>query len=238
MFRTTASSLKRKGETKMKLLKSCVVVLGLAVAAPAMADTYIYTDPHHDFRISFPDSWTLQTPEAATGVVRIAGPLGEELPTCQVKAEPDGRIAIYPKNRQNQAVVVTLDQEFWQTQVNQYPNAEITEYRAPTSLGQGDATAVKAFYTFDGVQMYSTWAATIYAGTRYTMHCASRAEAYERWAPLFASIIGSFDLDRKYHPFAQGYYRDFLADEKIYIPRRKPGTTDIPPQRKSRWLPF
>ena len=57
--------------------------------------------------------------------------------------------------------------------------------------------------------------------------CSAKEELYsKRYADLFMSIIDSTELESRYHPFATGYYRNFLMDEHIHMPRSKPGTAD------------
>jgi hypothetical protein len=74
------------------------------------------------------------------------------------------------------------------------------------------------------MNMHGVMIGSIYGDTRYVVSCSSRANVYEKYAPVFASIMGSVDLKSKYHPFATGYYRDFLADPVLTLPRAKPGT--------------
>lgn len=212
----------------MKRFLGTLMAVAVIGVMPARADTFVYNDPSFGFGISFPDSWTLQTKDVPTTRIRIAAPVGEDLATCRVKATADGRLNIYPKRHMDEAVVMTLDQTFWDGQVNQYDAARIIEYRAPAALGQGDATAIRAAYTLNGFSMSSIMLGTIYDGTRYVMECAARAEIFNTYAPLFGSVIDSFQLDQRYHPFKHGYYRDFLSDPDFEAPKHRPASV-VPP---------
>lgn len=206
-----------------RILLTGLMVLGLA--GGAQASTYVWEDPVNGFTFSFPDSWTVQTEDQPSTRIRIAGPLAEDLATCRVKAEKDGRLKIYPKDLMTQAVKETLDRDFWQGEIAEHDGAVITEYRAPAGMGgKGDATAIKHAFVQDKVDMYGAMIGSVYGDTRYVVSCASRASEYKKYAPVFASIMGSVDLDARYHPFAIGYYRDFLADPILILPRTKPGT--------------
>ncbi len=207
----------------------CGVVVLMGFTATAEASTYVWKDNVNGFTFSFPDSWRIQTEDVPTTRLRIAGPIGEDFATCRVKAEKDGRLQIYPKHLMTEAVDETLDRSFWEHEVAEHENATITDYRAPASLGgKGDATAIKAsFVQANGsgkMNMYGEMIGSIYADTRYVVSCSSRMEVFEQYAPVFATIMGSVDLATKYHPFATGYYRDFLADPQLTLPRTKPGT--------------
>lgn len=211
-----------------------VAVLGaflLAFAPQAKADTFVWQDPVNDYTVSFPDTWKIQTDDDAYTRLRIAGPLGEDMPTCRMQVHHDGRLQIYPKRLLDTAVVETLDRAFWEKEVSEFNDANIMDYYAPASLGaKGDATGVQFTYTFDmgddggKVPMRGVALASIYGPDRYEMMCSSKADVYPRWATLFLSIIDSVELKSKYHPFPTAYYRNFLMDPKLVLPTSKPGT--------------
>lgn len=202
-----------------------VAVLGMLVSSPAVADTFVWQDAKHDYTMSFPDVWRIQTEDTPATRLRIAGPIAEDRAACRMQVEEDGRALIYPKRLTDEAVVALLDQNFWEGYIAQYENARITDYFAPASMGgKGDATAVKFSYTDNKTPMYGVMIGSVYGGKLYVASCGSTFEAYNKMAPVFAGILGSVDLKSKYHPFAIGYYRDFLADPKLVLPRVKPGT--------------
>ena len=212
-----------------KILFTVMLVMGFAGAAQATSDSFVWKDTGNGFTFSFPDSWGVQTVDSPTTRIRIAGPLNHDFATCRVKAEKDGRLKIYPKHLMSEAVYETLDRSFWENEIADHQNAVLTDIRGPASLGgKGDATAIKETFVQDTgngkINMYGESIGSIYGDTRYVVSCSSRLEMFERYAPLFATIMGSVDLDTRYHPFATGYYRDFLADPQLKLPRTKPGT--------------
>jgi hypothetical protein len=158
-------------------------------------------------------------------MLRVAGPIAEDKPVCSMQVSHDGRALIYPKRLVDEAVVEFLDEEFFRDQIAQYANAQMTAYYAPSSMGgKGDATAARFVYNSNGTPMYGIMFASLYADKLYVSSCASRLENFDRWSPVFASILGSVELEDKYHPFPIGFYRDFLADPELALPRVKPGT--------------
>jgi hypothetical protein len=76
------------------------------------------------------------------------------------------------------------------------------------------------------VPMTGVMIGSIYGDHRYLASCATRAELWSKWAPVFMSILDSVELDTRYHPFSTGYYRNFLMDPILVLPRTKPGTPD------------
>lgn len=213
------------------MFRAAVVAAALVIgfSPAAKADTFVWKDVPHGYTISFPDSWTVQTEDNPYTRIRIAGPLGHELPTCRLQVQDDGRLKIYPKRLMDEAVAETLTQDYWEKETGQYLDAQITAYFSPASLGdKGDATAIQVgFKQLDQqgnpIAMHGVMISSVYGGKRYVASCSSRAENYERWADLFMSILGSVQFDDRYTIYPTGYYRNFLADPKLHLPRVKPG---------------
>lgn len=200
----------------------------LLCANSAQASTYIWKDKEYGFTMSFPDTWTLQTPETPSTRVRVAGPVGEDLAACKIEVQKDGRLKIYPKRLMMTGITQTLDRAFWEGKIGEHEGAIITAFDAPASMGgQGDATAIRESYIWETgsgkVVMNGARLGSIYGDMLYIVSCSARADAYEKYVDVFASIAGSMTLDSRYHPYEVGYYRNFLRDRKIYIPREKPG---------------
>ena len=201
-----------------------VLVFALALLAcgmgSAQADTFVWQDPKGDFTMSFPDTWRVQTPDTPSTMLLVAGPVAPDKEHCRMMVQRDGRANIYPKRLLDEAVDDYLTEDFYRGQIGQYDDAQITVYYPSTSLGdKGDATAARYVYNDNGTPMYGMMMGSLYGGNRYVVSCAADSRKYERWAGLFASIIGSVQLKDKYHPFAIGYYRDFLADPKLVLQR-------------------
>jgi hypothetical protein len=214
----------------IKSIARVAAVFAVMTSGVAFADTIVWKDPVEGFTMSYPDSWTVQTDDVANTRLRVAGPLGEDLATCRMKVADDGRAKIYPKDLVDEAVSEKLTRDFWTGEVSQYEKAKITDFYDPASLGnKGDATAVRVSFFVDGpddkkIPMYGIMIGSLYGDKLYLASCSSRHEVYDRWSPVFMSILDSVELDSRYHPFATGYYRDFLSDPKLYLPRTKPGT--------------
>ncbi len=191
-----------------------------------MASAYIWQDEKYDFKFAFPDNWVMQTVDDAVTRIRISAPRGEDLATCSVTADDDGRLKIYPKYLMTTAVGQTLNLKFWEAETARFDDAYIKEFFSPSSMGgRGDATAVRFSYlNHNKEKMYGSMIGSIHADKKYTVRCTSKFTVFEKYAKLFAHIMGSVQLDQKYFPFAAGYYRNFLVDETIVISDDKPGT--------------
>lgn len=212
-----------------------VTVLSLALAGAfagtAAADTFVWKDPVHKYSISFPDVWREQTVDSPNTRLRIVGPIAEDMASCKVEVEPDGRAQIYTKNLVDEAVLEKLGRDFWDRRIGNVEKAAISDYYAPASFGdRGDATAIRlGFVQNDGhgmmVPMYGFMIASLYGDKLYVVSCSAKHEMYGRYSTLFGSIVDSIALDPRDHIYPTGYYRNFLADPKLVLPRSKPGTT-------------
>ncbi len=202
------------------ILFSCLVF-----SMSAVASVYVWQDEKYDFTFAFPDSWVMQTGAGSTTRVEVSGPVDEDLASCNIAADEDGRLKIYPKHLMTTAVEELLDLKFWQGEVARYNDAAIDEFFSPSSIGgRGDATAVNfSFETKQKDKMYGTMVASIHADKKYIVRCSSRLERFERYAKLFANIMHSVQLEQKYYPFEAGYYRNFLVDDTIKVLNDKPG---------------
>lgn len=215
-------------------------VCAMFASQAALADTIVWEDPVHGFTMSYPDSWRVQTPDTSDTRLRVAGPYAEDLAVCSMRVVKDGRIKIYPKDLTDEAVSHQLNRDFWEGEVAKYPQVQMSDFYDPAGLGnKGDATGVRVSYVRDDgnkhtVPMYAVMLGSIYGDKRYVASCTSTAAAYEKWGDVFASILDSVQLESQYHPFATGYYRDFLADPKLNLPRTKPGTVNVK-NRMSWW---
>lgn len=208
-----------------KTVFAAMMVLLLSPVS-AQAETFVWKDVKGDFTMSYPDTWRVQTQDTPSTYLRIAGPVAAERPTCRMQVVDDGRAQIYPKNLMDRANAHFLNESFYEDELAQYADMRLTAFYAPASMGgQGDATAARYVFREQGQAMYGFMLASLYGGKRYMASCSARADAYGRWMPVFASILGSIELKDKYNPFATGYYRDFLADPDLVLPRTKPGTT-------------
>jgi hypothetical protein len=214
------------------MMKSVIrlgIFCALLSSTSALADTIVWKDPVYGFTMSYPDSWTLQTVDTPSTRLRVAGPLGEDMATCRMKVQEDGRGQIYTKSALGTVVERDFNEDYWRGEAAQYENAKISDFYTPASLGgKGDATAVRVdFLQDDGtkkVPMYGVMIGGLYGDKRFIASCSSKKDVYARWAPMFASILDSVELDSRYHPFATGYYRYFLGDRELNLPRSKPGT--------------
>jgi hypothetical protein len=208
-----------------------IAVLGAMLAGMhvAQADTFVWKDVKAGYTMSFPDVWRIQTDDTGYTSLRIAGPLAEDRTTCRLQVRHDGRLQIYPKRLMGEAVMEKLDHDYWDNMVAEFHDAKINSFYGPSSLGsKGDATAVQFSYN-DGkgdakAHMQAMAISSIYGKSRYDFMCSTTSGTWERYSDLFLSIADSVEFDSRYHPFMTGYYRNFLIDPKLVLPRSKPGT--------------
>lgn len=211
----------------LKFLSVVLMVAGLSGAAEA--SSFVWKDGPGAFTFSFPDSWTVQTEDSPATRIRIAGPIGEDLATCRIQTEHDGRLKIYPQDMLGKAINSTLDARFWQDEAGRYNHGSVLGMYTLSSDSQNvNAVGARIYFVQEGPEgkkgMLASVIGTIYGDTRYVASCSAVDDAFNKYDAVFNNIMSSVMLDARYAPFATGYYRDFLGDPKSYLPRSGRGT--------------
>ena len=201
---------------KIKKIMTCAGLTAIMFAPQiAQADTFVYHDPDFDFSLSFPDTWRKQSPETPINVFRVSANDPVARATCRIEAQNDIRAAIYPEEYMADAVEFTITDRFWDIYNNEYGNVDVVMRRDGAQMDKAHAEVEVIHYDGkDGQRMSAMVLASFYADTRYVMHCEATQDTYQKYAPLFGSIMGSFTLKSKYHAVPTGFYRDFLSDKK------------------------
>gem|GEM_PF-587434 len=220
--------------------KSIMFVLAFALSLTvfsqqAKANFYVWQDENGDYSFAFPDTWQLQNAGSPDASIRIVAPIQEDLASCSVEDFADGRLKVYPKSLTATAVEQYMNKAFWEDKIAKYIDAKITEYYAPSIMGgRGDATAIRFSYSLSPKQskdigderMYGAMIGSIYGGKQFIVECKALKQKFDTYSPLFVRIMESVQLEERYHPFAIGYYRDFLNDRHISNMSSKPGTLE------------
>lgn len=213
-----------------------IVLLGcFGGSSESKANFYVWQDENGDYSLSFPDTWDLQTSVNPDSSIRISAPIAEDLASCSVENFLDGRLKIYPKKLMATAVEQYMGRDFWEDKIARYNDAKISEYYAPSIMGgRGDATAIRFSYSLTDKaakavgdkRMYGAMIGSIYGGKQFIVECRALKQKFDTYSVLFARIMESVQLEQRYHPFAIGYYRNFLADPHLSVPSSKPGTLE------------
>ena len=212
---------------KNRLKFSTLFAAFMLISSSASASYFLWNSANNDFSLSYPDNWQMQNPRRAYSQIRIVSPLTKDRAECHVEAKEDNRLNIYPKTMMTKAVEENMGKDYWEEKLSgMYKLHNLTEFYSPSIMGgRGDATAVRySFKSDDDKYMYGAMIGSIYGGREYIVECKSLRNEFDKYAELFSRIMESVQLEQKYHPFAIGYYRDFLHDRKFKDLDDKPGT--------------
>jgi len=203
---------------------SILLAVLLLISNKSQASYFLWNDANNEFSFSFPDNWQRQNPTRAYSRIRVSSPLTEDKAECHVEAKEDNRFNIYTKTLMTTVVEENMGRDYWETKLaGMYKKHNITEYYAPSIMGgRGDATAIRySFNSDDDKKMYGAMIGSIYGGKQYVVECRSVRNKFDAYSELFSRIMESVQLEQKYHPFAVGYYRDFIHAKGAFKRRKR-----------------
>lgn len=195
-----------------------MVVVG-SFAAQARADYFVWQDPKSGISLSYPDTWAMVNQRQPDEVFTITAPSSEgDDAVCRVRVRDDKRFLVYPPHLGRAVQTISYNQEFWEEYLNEYDNYEIYGNN-DGGLGRGYGSFAVAGYEgamfSPKAQRRGIISASLYFDKSYIVDCSARAAAFEKWQPLFLSIIGSVDFKKTHDEVWSGDYRNFFADPRM-----------------------
>lgn len=195
------------------------MVLTGGFVAEARADYFVWEDPKSGLTLSYPDTWKMVSQRQPDEVLTIMAPSStNEDAVCRLRVRDDKRFLVYPPHLGRDVQTVSYSRAFWEEYLNEYDNVEIYGTN-DGGLGRGYGSFAVAGY--DGA-MFSPlgkrrgiMAASLYFGKSYIADCSARIEAFEKFQPLFLSIMGSVDFKKAHDELWSGDYRNFFADPRF-----------------------
>lgn len=199
-----------------------LTLAGLVSLAPAArADIFVWQDAKSGVSLSFPDTWEIVNNADADDVVRIAAPGREDEAGCRIRARSDRRFVIYPPRYDDSVQKVAYGRDFWSHFLTEeYNDPTIEIFGEPAGLGRGYGSYALASYTVPGRDSDSSRRGisfvSLYRDTAYIAECSALKGAYEKWNPVFRSIIKSVDFRKAVHELPTGHYRNFLYETSFW----------------------
>ncbi len=200
------------------------------VQAPALADYFVWKDPKSGISLSYPDTWKMASQRQPEEVLTLLAPStsGEDA-LCRVRVREDRRYLIYPPHLGREVQTVSYNRDFWDEYLNEYDNVAVYGTVDEAALGRGFGSFVVAGYD---AAMFSPdrrrrgiAASSLYFDKAYIVDCSASIESFERWQPLFLSVIGSVDFTKTHDELWSGNYRNFFADPRLEF--KWPGTQAV-----------
>lgn len=192
----------------------------VGAAATARADYFVWTDPKSGMTLSYPDTWAMLNQRQPDEVFAIIAPsdTGDDA-VCRVKVRDDRRFLIYPPHLGRDVQTISYNKEFWNDYLGEYDNVEIFGSIDGSGLGRGYGSFVLAGYdaaiNTSQTRRRGIAASSLYFDKGYIVDCSSTAMTFEKWQPLFLSIMGSVDFKKTHDELWIGDYRNFFNDPRI-----------------------
>lgn len=185
----------------------------MVIGLPARADVFVWEDPTFDFRMTYPDDWVTGVPDRPNVRYKVAGDGGHHV-VCRYLADRDKRYVIYPNRYLPDVRDEAIKSNYW---ADALPRATditlIDEFAGGVGAGPSYYALLDYRRPVTGgamADMRAITAATIYDDIRFQVICEAGEKHFADYRDLFGAMIDSISFEPKYHPFKQGFYRDFF----------------------------
>lgn len=189
--------------------------------AAARADYFHWRDPESGLTITFPDTWNQQNNRKPEDKLTVMAPSDNDQPVCKVKVTDDRRYVIFPPELGRDVQKTAVSVPFWKDYLGEYDGYNLSRVYDGAGLGRWHASyALASYKTHLGTAQQTRRAimfASLYNDKLYILECSSLNHAYERWAPMFQSIVKSVDFKKAYHELKIGDYANFLKGADLYF---------------------
>lgn len=208
----------------MSSVLTCSFVLSLAAsvfAAPAQAEVFVWQDEHTKVSWTFPDRWAKGNNQKPDDAATILAP-GADQASCRLRTREDRRFVIYPRHLDGSVQRLNVSRDFWADYAGQYDNTQLHSVTDNTGLGLAFASMADMSFYAGGTVKRGLMSAGIYNDTAYIFECSAEASAYEKWHPIFQSVLHSVEMRPIREQNTNGYYRNFVDDRTLLIHNSRP----------------
>ena len=186
----------------------------------AHADYFIWQDPKSGISLSYPDTWQMVSQRQPDEVFAVIAPSSDgDDAVCRVRVRDDRRFLIYPPHLGREVQTISYNKEFWEEYLNEYDNVDFYGQIDGAGLGRGYGSFALAGYD---AALFSSYgkrrgiaSASLYNDKAYIVDCSAKQQVFEKWQPLFLSVIGSVDFTKAHDELWTGDYRNFFKDPRL-----------------------
>lgn len=210
----------------MNLLYRFVIVLFMSVVAfPAAAGVFVWKDSASDVAVSFPDTWARVHNQKSNDILTIAAPGVHDYASCRVRVSDDKRFVIYPRSYARNIQHVYMSKDFWLDYFGEFSGVKAHHFYDDAGLGDAAASRVEVSFITPGqpkMLKRGFMHAGLYDGQIYVFECSAEYDAYDKWRPVFHSVLKSVQIDDQRGLGVTSGYRDFMADKPLLIHNTRP----------------
>ncbi len=186
----------------------------------AKAEIFTWFNKETGVNISYPDTWQVAHNQKPDDLITLQAPGERDYASCRIRKRDDDRILIYPSDYERDLQHFFIGFDFWSNYVGEYSGTIL--HRIQSSRGFVNTIAGSAEYTFISsagpkTLMRGIAFAGYDSGDVYIFECSAEYGSYDRWHPVFQSILKSA-YKPIYEPLIpSGNYRPFLSDKALII---------------------
>ncbi len=197
----------------------CVLVLG-TLKQPAMAEYFVWKDQKTGVSLSFPDTWKIANNQKPDDIFTIQAPGERDYASCRLRVREDRRATIFPYQYDFEIQHIYAGFDFWRDYIGEYAGASLD--RVLYDRGLINSVASSADFTFVSsagprAMMHGFAFAGFDDTSVYIFECSAEVSAYERWHPVFKSILKSAEKELRDSVVLNGGYRKFQDDPPVMI---------------------
>lgn len=191
-----------------------------AGSAPGRAEYFIWRDPISGVALSYPDTWVIANNQKPDDRLTIQAPGPRDYASCRLRVRPDRRAAVYPYQFDYNVQHLYLGFDFWRAYVGEYAGASLD--RVLYDRGLVNSIASSADFTFiSSAGPKTLMRGFAFAGFEdnqvYIFECSAEVSAYDRWHPIFKSILKSAQKELRDTVTLNGGYRAFQNDPPVIV---------------------
>lgn len=206
-------------------MKKLVLLAFALLPVPALADSFVWTDPVDKLSISFPEKWMRQTNTNPETRLDILAPQGADFARCRVTRTTNAGFLSTPADGQMEVTSFKFTQDAVEKHLWRDPSItrlQVMNYGDIAGLGQAPAVRAQADFTRAwGAKDYDMTAFAFLSQHRGVVHgfvCETLTQAVGRWQPVFENILRSIEYAPGYGITPHGYYRAFDRDGNVIFP--------------------
>lgn len=191
-----------------------------ATGGVARSEYFTWQDPQSGVTLSYPDTWIIANNQKPDDRLTIQAPGVHDYASCRLRMREERRAEIYPYQFDSNVQHLYVGFPFWQSYVDEYAGASLDQVLYDRSML--NTIASSADFTFiSSAGPKALMRGFAFAGLEdnqlYIFECSAEMDAYDRWYPIFRTVLKSLHKSLWDSLTVNGGYRDFQNDSPVIV---------------------
>lgn len=202
-----------------------ILLLVMAVSAPARAEVFLWQDAETKLAVTYPDTWRLMSGQKPDDAWTVLTPGDDTLGMCRLRIRDDRRFVVYPRRFADSVQRLNYSRNFWEDYINEFDGAALGRVGDNAGLGQGFASYAEVTFidsTSPQTKKQGLFFASVYNDKAYIFECSAAETAFPALYHPFLSVLKSVEFQPEYSARTRGHYRPFPSDPVLRIHGKKP----------------